>query len=206
MVSKILKKLPLLALLSTSLWANDGQTDVKQVAKADIYSLDKSHSQLGFKVSHLGIASVSGSFKDFLGELVLENGKLIGAKAEIKVPSIFTDDTKRDEHLKADDFFAAKQHPLVKFESTSVKLSGKNVEMTGNLTMRDKTLPITLTGVFNGTVHVEMWKMSKAGLSLKGSINRQDFGLKFSKFLGTGEAMVGDVVELQIDLEANKPD
>ena len=206
MVTKIFKRLSILALLGTSLWASGSHSNDEAAAKPEIYSIDKTHSKLGFKVSHLAISSVSGYFKEFSGELSLQNGKLIGAKAEVKVPSIFTDDGKRDEHLKGDDFFAAEQHPLIKFVSTEIKLNGKKVEVIGNLTIRDITHPVTLTGTFNGTVHVDMWKMSKTGLSLSGTIKRQDFGLKFSKFLGTGEAMVGDEVELQIDLEANLQD
>jgi polyisoprenoid-binding protein YceI len=176
----------------------------KHKVETHTYKVDPSHSRLGFKVPHLGITSVSGYFKNFEGSLTFEGGKPVAAEATLNVSSVFTDNEKRDDHLKADDFFGEKSHPVIKFKSKKVIVKGKDITVMGDLTIRDITKTITLKGTFGGTVYIEAWKVHKAGLSLKGSINRQDFGLKFSKFLGTGEAMVGDKVELVIDLEANR--
>lgn len=199
--------LALVLLTSFSLHASgshsNGSGNQSTKATSD-FKVDASHSKLGFKVAHLGITSVSGYFKSFEGKVSFQGEKIVSAEASVKVPSIFTDNTKRDNHLKADDFFSAEAHPLIKFKSTSVMLKGKDLTIVGALTIRDVTKPVTLKGTYNGKVFVEAWGVHKTGFSVKGTINRQDFGLKFNQFLGTGEAMVGDEVELIIDIQADK--
>jgi polyisoprenoid-binding protein YceI len=203
-----LKYLPILAILflTSPVWAsNKHQGSGKHKAAAThTYKLDASHSRLGFKVAHLGITSVSGHFKNFEGSLKFEGKTPVSAEASLKVTSVFTDNEKRDKHLKADDFFGETSHPIIKFKSKKVHLKGKEITMIGDLTIRNVTKSVTLKGSFGGVVYVDAWKVHKTGMSLKGKINRQDFGLKFNQFLGTGEAMVGDEVELIIDLEANR--
>jgi len=200
-VNKYLVYLFAILLLTTPSWS---EPPASAKEPAHIYQLDPAHSRLGFKVPHLGITSVSGHFKNFEGSLTFEGDALVSAQASIKVASVFTDNEKRDVHLKADDFFGEPSNPLITFKSNSVKLEGKNITVVGELTIKNVTKSITLTGTFGGVVFVEAWKVHKTGLSLKGKINRQDFGLKFNTLLGTGEAMVGDEVELVIDLEANR--
>ena len=172
---------------------------------AEMYKIDKAHSTLGFKVAHLGISSVTGRFKDFEGFIEFNAGQLISSRVKIDASSVFTDNEKRDAHLKKDDFFDVEEFPEIKFESVKITQYNNHVKVKGNLTIRDVTKMVHLEGKFGGKVYVKQWKMYKTGLELKGSINRQDFGLKFNEFLGTGEAMVGDKVELNIAIEANLP-
>lgn len=178
----------------------------EQKAKIEVYQLDPPHSTLGFKVPHLGISSVTGKLKNFEGQLKFSGEQLVSAEAVIESSSIFTDNDKRDDHLRADDFLSSAKFPKIKFKSTKVNQNGKELVITGNLTIRDITKPIVLKGKLGGKVHIPMWKVHKTGLQLQGKINRQEFGLKFKKFLGTGEAMVGNEVTLNIEIEANRPE
>jgi polyisoprenoid-binding protein YceI len=207
MISKTLSSLALSALLLSPAFASGSHDDHAHhhAQQTDVYQVDAAHSKIGFKVAHLGITSVAGSFKKFSGEVHLKGDNVVAAQATIDVPTVFTDNEKRDNHLKAEDFFSSETFPMIKFKSTSVVQNGKELVMHGQLTIRDVTKKVMLKGEFGGKVYVDMWKVHKTGLSLTGTINRQDFGLRFNKFLGTGEAMVGDEVTLQIDIQANKP-
>ncbi len=169
------------------------------------FELDKDHTTLGFKVKHLGISWVSGKFDTFTGKIMVKAGKLVAAEANIETASVDTDNAKRDEHLRSDEFLNTAKFAAITFKSKNVVHDGENVTITGDLTLCGQTREITLKGTFGGIVKVADWKMDKAGLELNGRINRQDFGLKFSKLLGTGELMVGDDVFLKIEIEGNRP-
>lgn len=162
------------------------------------YSIDKSHTDLGFKIKHMGISNVKGNFKDYEGLVNFENGEFKKATAKIRVASIDTDSSARDKHLQQDDFFKAKAHPEITFEMTKYeKISNESGKMTGNLTMAGVTKEITLNAEIGGTAKGRDGK-EKMGFSLSGKINRLDFKV------GEKSAMLGDEINLQIEVEANE--
>jgi len=167
------------------------------------WGVDKYHSEVSFKVRHLVISKVRGEFKDFSGVVTLDdsNPKNNKIATTIQVNSIDTGNEKRDGHLKSPDFFLAKKNPTLTFVSTRFKKKGDGFEVFGKLTMRGVTKSIML----------EMEKPSREvkdpggnphrAIVLEGKINRKDWGLAWSKTVeGTG-AVVGDEIELEIEVE-----
>lgn len=168
---------------------------------ADVYHVDSSHSNIGFKVRHMGISYVTGKFDQFQGKLSFDGDQLTAISGTAVASSINTAQAMRDEHLKKDDFFNAAQFPVITFESIKVTQNGNQVSVVGNLTIRDATKVVVLQGELGG--FADAGKGKKTGLVLEGEINRKDFGLQFNKLLETGAAMVGDQVKIMLDIEAD---
>ncbi len=178
-----------LALLFTAATLTFAQTN---------WEFDKAHSKIGFSVSHLVITDVEGNFKNFDGSITTDGDNWENAKIEFtaEISSIDTDNEKRDEHLRSDDFFNAEEYPQLKFVSKSFnKVDGNEYTMVGDLTIRDVTKEVELEVELNGTV-VDPWGNTKAGFNLVGEINRFDYNLKWSKALETGGLVVGEDVEV----------
>lgn len=167
------------------------------------WSVDKAHSNIGFSVAHMVVSETTGNFKDFDAKVTSAADDFAGATIEFtaKTASVFTDNEKRDGHLKSDDFFNAEKFPELKFAGSLVKDGGKYV-LKGNLTIRDVTKPVTLAVTYGGRVKVGPGE--KAGFKLNGKINRKDYGLKFDKTLEGGGLVVGDEVEINVKVELNK--
>ncbi|MDX1420969.1 MAG: YceI family protein [Rubricoccaceae bacterium] len=181
------------------------------VAPADIpvgtYALDASHSELGFRVRHLGISNVDGTFNDFEGTIVVPETGLEGMTADLtaQAASIDTDNERRDGHLRSPDFFSAEEHPTVTFRTTRVEpLGGSRFRMTGDLTMRGTTRPVTLEGEYLGSAVSR--GTQKIGFEAEGEIRRQDWGLDWAGTNDLGEAVVDDTVRLMISAEADRQD
>lgn len=174
-------------------------------AFAASYTVDNVHSQVHFKVDHLMISSVRGEFNDYTASIEADPATrtVTAVKAAIKTASIDTRNEKRDEHLRSPDFFNAAEHPEMTFESTRVVGKGDDITVYGNLTIRGTTREIALKGSFAGEVK-DPWGNTKAGFEAKGKINRQDFGLTWNKVLETGGLVVGDDVEIGLEIEAQK--
>ncbi|EFK56334.1 YceI family protein [Sphingobacterium spiritivorum] len=173
---------------------------------ATIWNLDSAHSELEFKVKHMMISNVKGLFQDFEIELEGNGEDLTSAtiKAAIKTDSINTKNEQRDQHLKSGDFFDAANYPEIKFVSTSiVKKSEDEFAVTGDLTIKDVTKPITLDVDFGG-IAVDPWGNSKAGYTFSGKINRSDFGLTWNAALETGGVMVSEEVKISGDIQFSK--
>ncbi|MGJ1268597.1 YceI family protein [Sphingobacterium spiritivorum] len=173
---------------------------------ATIWNLDSAHSELEFKVKHMMISNVKGLFQDF--EIQLEgNGEDLTSatiNAAIKTDSINTKNEQRDQHLKSGDFFDAANYPEIKFVSTSiVKKSEDEFAVTGDLTIKDVTKPITLDVDFGG-IAVDPWGNSKVGYTFSGKINRSDFGLTWNAALETGGVMVSEEVKISGDIQFSK--
>ncbi|MGB9664721.1 MAG: YceI family protein [Ignavibacteria bacterium] len=171
-----------------------------------VWVVDKAHSKIGFTVTHLLISEVEGYFKDFDLKVVTGKDDFIDAKIEFtaKTSSIFTDNDRRDEHLRSDDFFNSEKYPEMKFVSKSFKKVGKNqYKLSGDLTIRDVTKPITLDVVYNGTVK-DPWGNLKAGFNVTGQLNRFDYGLKWNALTELGGAVVDKIVKLRIHVELTK--
>ncbi len=170
------------------------------------WNLDKSHSKVGFSVSHMVITDVEGNFKDFDATVTTTGEDFSTAKIDFtaKTASVYTENEKRDNHLRSDDFFNAEKYPNLTFKSKSIKqVSDNKYKLTGDLTMRDVTKEVVLDVKFNGIIK-DMSGNTRAGFKITGELNRMDYGLKFNALLGTGDAVVGNTVELIINVELIK--
>ena len=172
---------------------------------AETYQFDKSHTTVGVQVRHI-FTMLGGKFQDFSGTIKVDRAKPESSSVEftIQATTIFTNDPKRDEHLRAPDFFDVANHPTITFKSTAVRPAGKDVyEVTGNLTMRGVTRQVTLPVTFLGEGK-DPWGNEKMGFSLATSLNRKDYGINWNKALDQGGVLLGDEVKVEISVEANK--
>ncbi len=170
------------------------------------WALDTAHSEVQFKVKHLVISTVTGTFKVFEGNLESNGDDFEGAKVDfsVDIQSIETNNADRNAHLKSDDFFSAEKYPSMNFVSTSFKkISGSDYELTGDLTIRDVTKSITLKAEYGGII-VDPWGQTKAGFEVEGKINRKDYGLVWSAVTESGGLVVSDDVKLHINVEFSK--
>ncbi|MBU2494091.1 MAG: YceI family protein [Bacteroidetes bacterium] len=170
------------------------------------WTFDKSHSNIGFSVTHLIITEVDGSFKNFDGTIESAGDEFSGAKVEFsaETSSIYTGNEKRDNHLKSDDFFNAEKFSNMTFKSKTFTKTGDNkYKMVGDLTIRDITKEVTLDVKYNGTVK-DPWGNTKAGFKITGEINRFDYDLKWNALMEAGGAVVGKDVSLDINVQLQK--
>jgi len=175
-------------------------------AKMASWHLDKDHTTIGFWVKHMVVSKTNGKFLDYSGvvEMDAETQQFKTIQATIQTNSVFTDHKKRDEHLRSPDFFDANTFPTMTYTMKSYKKNGDNTYTAlGDLTIRGITKEITLNGTFNGVAQ-DPWGNTRAGFSGTGTINRQDFGMKFSKLLDNGGLMVGDNVHITLEVEVIK--
>lgn len=161
------------------------------------WKLDPTHSELTFKVKHMMISYVKGEFTSFEAEITTEDDTFSKAKvsASIKTDSVFTNNTDRDTHLKSADFFNAEKYPAITFEAEA--WTG---DVTGNLTIKGVTKPVTLNVDFGG-IGQDPWGNTKAGFSFEGKIKRSDFGLNWNAALEAGGVLVSDEVKIAGDLQ-----
>lgn len=165
--------------------------------------LEPSHSELQFKVRHMMISNVTGSFGKFDGTVETDGDDVSTAKINfnVDVDSISTNNEQRDGHLKSPDFFDAASHPAIKFESTEMKKeSDESYKLHGNLTMRGVTKPMVLDVEYGGTIK-DPWGNIRAGFTVDGKVNRKDFGLAWSAMTETGGLVVGDDVKIHANVE-----
>lgn len=169
------------------------------------WSLDKAHSFVKFSATHMVVSETEGTFKLFDGNM--ENAKPDYSDAKISftvdVNSINTDNENRDKHLKSDDFFNAEKFPQMKFESTSFVPQGNNkYKLSGNLTIRDVTRPVTFDVTYGGSLNTT--RGTKIGFKAVTTINRFDYNLKWSQATEAGGMVVGKDVEIVIKVELNE--
>lgn len=175
-------------------------------AQTQKWGYDISHAKVGFSISHFGISETEGKFTQFNGLVLADKADFSDAKIDITIDvnSINTEDTKRDEHLKSADFFDAVKYPNITFKSKSLKSVGKNkYKLTGDFTMHGVTKEITLDVIYKGTV-VDPYKNTKAGFKLSGVIDRTQFGLVWNGTLAAGGLLVGNEVNIEINIELIK--
>ena len=173
------------------------------VLRAETYDIDSSQSQVGFRVKHL-VGKVPGRFTKFSGTIDFTPGKpeLWKVDATIDPSTINTDNEKRDGHLKSPDFFDTAKFPAMSFKSTKVTdVKGDSAKLLGNLTMHGVTKPVVLDLEIGGTT-TDPWGNQKAGFSAKGKVNRKDFGIVWNKNLDAGGLLLGEDVEVTLDVEA----
>ena len=173
---------------------------------ADVYNVDKGHSEASFQVRHLGISNVRGRFADFEGSVNIDRAKPEASSVEftIKTASIDTGVADRDKHLRSPDFFDVEKFPTITFKSSKVVSKGGNVyDVTGTLTMHGVSKDVTLSVTHLGFVK-DPWGNDKAGFELNTTLNRKDYGLTWNKALETGGLLVGEDVKISINLETAK--
>ena len=166
-------------------------------AEQKTLKIDDTHAEIGFRVSHMVVSKTKGTFDAFTGTLTVDGNDLIAAEAKIDAASINTRIKKRDDHLRNADFFDVEKNPEITFKTTEI---GKR-SLKGDLTMHGVTKSITLEYKLVGPVK-DPWGNMRYGLESSGKIDRTDWGLTWNKAVEAGGVVVGEDVELTINLEA----
>jgi polyisoprenoid-binding protein YceI len=166
------------------------------------YEIDPAHSEVTFSIRHL-VSKVRGSFTEFSGELtVAEDLSLSTASADIQLASVDTRNKQRDEDLRGEGIFGSDKYPLMTFRSTGVRAGGEGGYLVdGDLTIRGITKPVTLDLTYNG-IGVDPWGGTRAGFTATTQITRKDFGIDFNVPLQGDKLMLGDKVDIHIEIEA----
>lgn len=167
------------------------------------WGVDPLHSEVQFKIKHLVISTVTGSFNSFSGGAVSTDGELEGAAIHfaIDVNSIDTNQSQRDEHLRAGDFFDAASHPQITFQSTSfTKVKGDQYKLVGDLTIKGITKSVEVDAEYGGTAK-DAWGNTKIGFEVTGKINRKEFGLTYHAVTETGGLALGDDIKLMANIQ-----
>jgi polyisoprenoid-binding protein YceI len=167
-----------------------------------VWKLDKTHSNVDFTVTHFVISEVRGTFKEFEATLASEKPDFsdMQVEATIKTASIFTDNEKRDAHLRSNDFLNTEKYPDIKFKSTSVNNTGNDTfEIAGDLTIRDVTKPVVLHTTFKGTI--DAFGGTRAAFKATTTIDRFEFGTTWDKTIESGGRIVGKDVNITLLLE-----
>jgi polyisoprenoid-binding protein YceI len=170
------------------------------------WTLDPTHSELGFKIKHLMISNVSGGFTQFNVQTETNSDDFDNAKVEanVEVASINTNNSQRDEHLRNADFFAAETHPQIRFTSTRIeKVDSETYNLYGNLTIKETTKPVKLEVEHSG-IAKDPWGNVKAGFTINGKINRKEWGINYNAALETGGVMLGEEVKINGEIQLVK--
>lgn len=167
------------------------------------WNIDNAHSVIGFKVRHMMISNVTGTFGDFSATATTEGDDFSTANFTFRagIDSINTGVVDRDGHLKSADFFDVANFPDLTYTSTSLtKISDEELEIVGDLTIRGVSKEVKLKGEFNG-IAVDPYGQTKAGLAIVGKIKRSEFGLVWSAVTEAGNIVVGDDITLNLELQ-----
>lgn len=166
------------------------------------WSIDPTHSQIGFAVRHLMISTVKGRFAGFTGTVDLDPADLTTASMQVTIDaaSIDTRTADRDNHLRSADFFDVERFPALAYVSRGVERSGDEYRVIGDLTIRDVTREVPLTVSFEGEAQ-DLWGSQRMAFTATGTLNRTAFGLTWNKALETGGVLVGEEVKLSIEVE-----
>ncbi|SKB86078.1 YceI family protein [Daejeonella lutea] len=169
------------------------------------WSLDPTHSEVHFKVKHLVISTVTGTFKTFDGSFATENEDFTNAEINfsLDVNSIDTNQEQRDNHLKSGDFFDAEKYPKITFKSTAFTKDGDDYVLQGDLSIKDVTKPVKLNVEYGGTA-TDFYGNEKAGFEITGKISRKEFGLTWDAVTEAGAIVVGDEIKMNINVQFAK--
>lgn len=176
---------------------------VSAFAETTTWYIDPPHSTAHFTVRHMGISNVTGSFTKVSGTANIDSADITKStvKATVDVSSVDTRVEMRDKDLKSPNFFDVEKFPTIEFDSKRITKNGDKVQVIGNLTIHGTTHEVTLN-VDDLTPEVaDPWGNMRRGFSANTTISRKDFGLTYNNLLKTGEAVVGDTVKIQIDVE-----
>ncbi len=170
------------------------------------WKIDPAHTTLEFAVRHMMIATVKGHFTDVQGTVTTTGDDPTTAVVDVQIPaaSINTRNEQRDAHLRSADFLDADNHPTITFKSATVeRAGGDKLRMSGDLTIRGTTLPVTLDVTIEGRGK-DPWGGERSAFSATTKINRQEFGLRWNQALETGGVLVADEVKISVDVELVK--
>jgi len=170
------------------------------------WQLDPGHTYIGFTGRHLMVATVRGEFEQFSGTVEFDEQDLTRSKVDIQIEaaSVTTRNTQRDEHFRSADFFDVEHFPYIIFKSKRVIMQdAHHGQLIGDLTVRNITREVVLDGEYSG-VSQTPWNTYSAGFSLRGKVNRKDWGLNWNMVLAGGGLVAGDEITLAIDLELTR--
>lgn len=176
------------------------------MSNSTIWAIDPLHSEVFFKIRHLVISTVTGSFKKFEGNIITEGSDFTNAKVAIvlDVKSIDTNQPQRDEHLQNGDFFDAPAYPQINFESTSFVNSGDSTyKMTGNLTLKGVTKHIELHVAYGGSEKDGQGNV-KHGFEVTGIVNRKEFGMTWNKITDSGGLGLSEDIKLIANIQVGQ--
>ncbi|HMI49382.1 MAG TPA: YceI family protein [Gemmatimonadaceae bacterium] len=171
------------------------------------WKLDPTHSTVEFSAKHLMITTVKGRIVDIEGTIYTNENdpKSSSVEATLKTASIDTRTDQRDQHLRSADFLNVEQYPEIKFKSTRIEGGKQEFKLTGDLTIRDVTRPITLDVTFEGQTK-DPWGGERVGFSASGKIDRREFGLTWNQLLEAGGVAIGNEIKLSLDIQAVRVD
>jgi polyisoprenoid-binding protein YceI len=181
-------------------------TSASMLAQTNKWSLDRLHSQISFSVSHMVVAEAEGKFDSFDLSLMSDKEDFTDGKLDltIQTASVNTDNKDRDDHLRGAEFFDAAKFPTITFKSKELKkIADKKYKLVGDFTMHGVTKPVEFDAKFGGIIKDGQGKLH-AGFKVTGEINRQNFGVSWSKKLDAGGLAVGDIVEFKGTVELIK--
>jgi polyisoprenoid-binding protein YceI len=166
------------------------------------WNMDPDHSIVEFRVAHMVVSKTSGRFTDYSGfvELDADAKSLTAIEATINAASINTNQAKRDAHLRNADFLDVENYPTMTYKMKRYKKEGDTYTAVGDFTLRGVTKEVTLVGTLNG-VTKDPWGNTRAGFSAEGKLNRKDFGMVWNKTLDSGGLVVGDEVQIRLEIE-----
>jgi polyisoprenoid-binding protein YceI len=170
------------------------------------WTLDPTHSELGFRIKHLMITHVSGQIKKFNVEAETQNNDFLSARIKMTamMDSIDTNNEMRDHHLQNSDFFEVEKYPELQFQSTHIeKIDEENFHLHGDLTLKGITKPVKLQVEFS-TMAKDPWGNERAGFMISGKINRSDWGVNFNSVLETGGVGLAEEVKIQSEIQLVK--
>lgn len=171
---------------------------------AGTWTIDPSHTNVGFTVRHLMVSKVRGSFSAVEGAIVIaDDPARSSVEAVVQMDSIDTRDEQRDGHLRSNDFFDIANHPTMTFRSTGIRADGDDYVLVGELTIKGVTKTVEFEVEFGG-VSQDPWGGTRVGFEAEAEINRKDFGMEWNAALETGGVLVGEKVKITLDVEAVK--
>ena len=169
------------------------------------WNLDPEHSTIEFRITHMVVSKTTGQFTDYAGyiDMDAEDGTVTAIEATIKAESVNTNHIKRDTHLRNAEFLDVKLYPTIIYKMKNYKKTSEGFTATGDLTLHGVTKEVLLTGRYNGSTK-DPWGNTRAGFSADGKLNRKDFGMIWNKTLDNGGLVVGDEVQIRLDIECIK--
>jgi len=181
------------------------ETTTRPDIETGVWTLDKSHTKLGFVAKHLMVTKVRGHFESYDANIVVADD-ITESEIQVKIDpsSITTGAEDRDNHLRSNDFFDVENHPSIEFVSTAIEADGDGFKIIGDLTVRGTTHPLTLDAEYEGSA-VDPWGNTHIGFSATARINREDWGLTWNAALEGGGWLVSKEVTLEIEGQLVRP-
>ncbi len=169
------------------------------------WNVDPEHSTIEFRVTHMVVSKTTGRFTDYAGfvDMDAESGTVTAIEATIKSGSVNTSHEKRDAHLRNADFLDVEHYPTMTYKLKSYKKTAEGFTAVGDFTFHGVTKEVILVGRYNGAMK-DPWGNTRAGFSAEGKLNRKDFGMVWNKTLDSGGLVVGDEVQIRLEIECIK--